>query len=58
MYGISATFFLLSVRTSLWTKLNNVFCKIGYHRAASELERLGYTDAARRCREELKKLSE
>lgn len=42
--------------STLWTKINHQFYRIGYLRAARELERLGYSKEARSCIEELHKL--
>lgn len=38
------------------TKTNRKFYKIGYSRAAYELQRLGYVEEAKRCRELLEEI--
>ena len=49
-YGIG------SFGSTVAAKINRVFYKIGYTRAAAELRKLGYLEEAKRCMMEVKKL--
>ena len=58
---MGATTSISSWVTNIITKINYTFHKVGYLKAAAELQRLGYYKEANRCRElvnEFKKLKE
>lgn len=46
----------ISHRTGFWNKVVILFEIMGYSRAASELNRLGYYSEAKKCRTEIKTL--
>jgi hypothetical protein len=41
---------------TFFAKIGNAINKIGYHRAATELARIGYTEQARKCLEQYNSL--
>jgi hypothetical protein len=46
----------VSTLDRLFAKFGRAINKIGYHRAAAELSRIGYTEEAKKCLEQLKQL--
>ena len=43
-----------SCTLSIWNRINRWFCKIGYLRAARELERMGHTQIANNLLKQMK----